>query len=332
MVIAHRGASGQLPEQTLEAFQLAVDQGADAVEFDVVPTRDGVLLARHESELSATTNVAEHGEFASRRRTRTIDGTEVTGWFADEFSADEIRRLKARQRFAFRDASHDDHFSIPTLDDVLAWRAELPRRIGLFIEIKHPTHYRWLGLLPAELLLPSLSRHGLLGPDSGVVLMSFETQVLRELRAAVDLPLIQLLDSPDSRPFDWTVSGQMRSYADLLTPTGLAEIATYANGIGPWKGLIIPSSAPDDAEHVVVPSSLIADAHAAGLFTCAWTFRDEPQYLSSEHAGNAGYEYARFIELGLDGFITDFAATAVAAIGVVAGQDRRHSSDFKSQI
>jgi glycerophosphoryl diester phosphodiesterase len=318
-VIAHRGASGIVPEQTIEAFDLAVRLGSDAIELDVVPTRDGVLLARHESELSATTNVADRPEFAERRTNRVIDGGTITGWFSEDFTADEIRRLRARQRFPFRDRSFDDRFPIPTLDDVLRWRASFNLTNRIFIEIKHPTYFADRGLAIPPLLTQTLARHGLLDREGGVVLMSFETQVLRELRTVTDLPLIQLLDAPDARPYDWAASGDARTYADLLTAKGLAEIATYADGIGPWKRLLVPAVGPDADDvacdvALAAPTSLIDDAHAAGLFVCAWTFRGDAPFLARDYAGDPLREYAHFRPLALDAFITDFPATALTAL------------------
>jgi glycerophosphoryl diester phosphodiesterase len=316
LVVAHRGASGLLPEETLEAFDLAIAQGADAIELDIVPTRDGVLIARHESELSATTNVADGAAFAARRSTRSIDGRITTGWFADDFAAGEIRMLRARQRLAFRDRSLDDRFRIPTLDDVLQWRSRVRPALPLFIEIKHPTYFAGIGLPIPELLLPTLARHDALGRESGIVLMSFETSVLQELRPRTDLPLTQLLDDAGARPFDWTAAKDSRTYADLLTPEGLAHIATYADGIGAWKRLIVPSMTADadgiarNALHLAAPTPLIPDAHAAGLFVCAWTFRDEPQFIAADYAGDPRREYGQFLELGLDAFTTDFPGTA----------------------
>ena len=326
IVIAHRGASGRMPEQTLEAFDLALDQGADAIELDVVPTRDRVLIARHENELSLTTDVADHGEFESRRLSRGIEGNTITGWFAEHFLAAEIRTLRARQRFPFRDHLLDDRFTIPTLDEVLEWlisrRKALGRPIGLFIEIKHPTHFVGIKIDVADLLLRMLASHNLLGADAGVVAMSFETRVLRGLRSRTDLPLVQLLDAGESQPFDWNHAGDERTYADMITPAGLAEIARYANGIGPWKRLIVPAESEDKEggaggiSRLAGPTSLITDAHAAGLFVCSWTFRDEGQFLASNYAGDPKKEYEQFYQLGLDGVITDFPETAVAARGV----------------
>jgi glycerophosphoryl diester phosphodiesterase len=313
LIIAHRGASGMLPEQTLEAFDLAVAQGADAIELDIIPTRDGVLLARHENELSATTNVADVPAFAARRSTRSIDGSTITGWFAEDFVAEEIRTLRARQRFAFRDQTFNDRFGVPTLEDALCWRSSVARPIRLFIEIKHPSYFEGLGFSVPDLLLRTLSRRGATQRNSDIVLMSFETQVLRQLRAMTDLPLIQLLDAPATRPFDWTAAQDPRTYAHLLMPDGLAHIATYADGIGPWKRLIVPAPGGELIQ-LAAPTSLIRDAHAAGLFVCAWTFRDEPQFLATDYAGDPLLEYRQFIDLGLDGIITDFPASPLAAL------------------
>lgn len=319
LIIAHRGACGVLPEQTLEAFDLAVEQGADAIELDIIPTRDGVLVARHESNLSLTTNVADLSRFASRRGSRTLDGEVINGWFAEDFSVDELRMLRARQRFAFRDHSFDDRFQVPTLDDVLRWRSAASRPIDLFIEIKHPTYFASIGLPLPDLLIQSLSRFDLLRRDCGLAFKCFETRVLRELRELCDLPLVQLLDGPDARPFDFVAAGDHRTYADLLTPRGLAQLIEYADGVGPWKRLIVPAQATDAdaAAHqqpsLAPPTHLIRDAHAAGLFVSAWTFRDEPQFLAADYADDPRREYAQFIQLGIDGIITDFPATARAA-------------------
>jgi glycerophosphoryl diester phosphodiesterase len=320
LVIAHRGASGIVPEQTIEAFDLATRLGADAIELDVVPSRDGLLLARHENELAATTNVAGLRRFAARRTTRTIEGGAITGWFAEDFTSEELRPLRARQRLSFRDHSFDDRFTVPTLDDVLCWRAALSPDTRVFIEIKQPTYFASRGLAIPPLLTQTLARHGALAPDGGVVLMSFETEVLRELRSTTDLPLIQLLGAPHVQPFDWAVSGAPRTYAEMVTAKGLARIATYADGIGPWKRLIVPADGPDadeeasDGVQLAEPTALVRDAHEAGLYVCAWTFRDEPRFLARDYAADPHREYAHFRALGLDAFITDFPATALAGL------------------
>lgn len=322
LVIAHRGASGQLSEQTLEAFDLAIEHGADAIELDVVPTKDGVLLTRHENELSITTNVADQPSFVSRRTTRVVDGDLMTGWFAEDFTAEEIRTLRARQRFAFRDHSRDDKFMVPTLDEVLEWRERrsegVGRRIGIFIEIKHPTYCKDNGFDMAAMLIATLSRHHASKRDCGIALMSFETHVLRDLRERCELPLLQILDAPHLRPFDWTQSGETRTYADLISSFGLMEIAKYADGIGPWKRLIVPTLNSDadggnaNLLRLAPPTSLIDDAHAAGLFVCSWTFRDEPRFLAADYAGDPEQEYKQFYSLGVDGVISDFPRTAAS--------------------
>lgn len=321
IVIAHRGASGILPEQTLEAFDLAIEHGADAIELDIIPTKDGVLLARHENELSITTNVADQTLFASRRTTKVVDGEPMIGWFAEDFMAEETRTLRARQRFAFRDHSRDDKFNVPTLAEVLQWRdsrsTTVGRRIGIFIEIKHPTYFKHNGLDIAEILMATLTRRHASKRDCGISLMSFETHVLRDLRERCELPLIQLLDARGLRPFDWTEAGDPRTYANLISSAGLREIAKYAIGIGPWKRLIVPPFNSDtnggDAPslHLAAPTSLIDDAHAAGLFVCSWTFRDEPRFLAADYASDASQEYKQFYGLGVDGVISDFPGTAV---------------------
>jgi glycerophosphoryl diester phosphodiesterase len=326
LIIAHRGACGILPEQTLEAFELAVEQRADAIELDVIPTRDGVLLARHESELSVTTNIGDLPQFRSRRAARAIDGHAVEGWFSEDFTAGEIRTLRARQRFGFRDHSFDDRFAVPTLEDVLRWRASKPRPVGVFIEIKHPTYFAGIGFDVCDILLQSLSSCGVMTRDCGVSLMCFETRVLKELRSRMELPLIQLLDARDTRPFDWTAQGDRRTYADLLTPEGLSRIKCYAHGIGPWKRLIVPASSPagggpeSNGPRLAAPTTLIPDAHAAGLFVSAWTFRDEPRFLAADYAGDPRRECAQFVDLGLDAIITDFPSTAAAVRSRQAGK------------
>jgi glycerophosphoryl diester phosphodiesterase len=320
IIIAHRGACGILPEQTLEAFDLAIQQGANTIELDIVPTRDGILLARHENELSLTTNVSDEARLSARRTTRLIDAGAMTGWFTEDLTADEIQTLRARQRFEFRDHSHDHQFAIPTLDDVLRWKDRQSKKVGVFIEIKHPTYFTRIGLDPTSLLLRTLESHGLNERESGIVLMSFETRVLRELRDRTPVPLVQLLDAPQAQPFDWAESKDPRTYADLINPAGLKQISTYADGIGPWKRLIVPACESDtdgmvhDRPQLARPTSLIADAHAAGLFVCSWTFRDESRFLAADYADDPAREYRQFSQLKINGLITDYPATATAAL------------------
>lgn len=311
LVIAHRGASGYLPEHTLEAYTLAVRQGADYIEPDLVMTRDGVLVARHENEIGGTTDVAER--FPSRHATRQVDGVEVSGWFVEDLTIEELRSVRARERLPFRDHSHDGRFAIPTWDEILELRARLSaetgRSIGVYPETKHPTYFRSLGLPLEEPLLQSLAAHGLEGPGAPVFMQSFETGNLQWLRQRTATRLIQLVDGTGA-PWDWVAAGHPGSYADLCTRAGLERVAGYADGIGPHKRLIVPESL-DGA--LTAPTSLVADAHDAGLLVHPWTFRREPEFLHASYAGNAARELQQFAALGVDGVFADFSDVAVAA-------------------
>jgi glycerophosphoryl diester phosphodiesterase len=309
LIIAHRGASGYLPEHTLAAYELAIAQGADFIEPDLVPTRDGVLIARHENEISETTDVADRAEFAARRTIKRIDGEPVTGWFTEDFTLAEIKTLRARERLPFRDRSHDGHYEVPTFEEVLdlALRKsrETGRTIGVYPETKHPTYFRTLGLPLEEPLLQALAAAGYRGRDAPVFLQSFETGNLKALRQATDLPLIQLIED-HGRPFDLETA----TYEDLIRPAGLAEIATYADGIGPNKRLI----APLDAGGRLRPATgLVRDAHQAGLLVHAWTMRSEACFLAAGYGGDPAREITQFIAQGVDGLFCDFPDVAVAA-------------------
>jgi glycerophosphoryl diester phosphodiesterase len=307
LIIAHRGASGHRPEHTLAAYELAADLGADFLEPDLVPTRDGALIARHENEISETTDVAERPEFRGRRTTKVIDGREVTGWFTEDFTLAEIKALRARERLASRDHSFDGLFEVPTLDEVLALArrksAETGRRIGVYPETKHPAYFREIGLALEEPLVMALHRSGYVGRDAPVFLQSFETGNLQALRRMTDLPLIQLLDDGGA-PWDLAAAGDPRTYRDLATPEGLAAIARYADGIGPSKRLVVGEGGA---------KPLVEDAHRAGLLVHPWTFRSDPPFLAAEYGGDPGREYARFFALGVDAVFSDFPADAARA-------------------
>ena len=313
LVIAHRGASGHRPEHTLASYELAADMGADFLEPDLVATRDGALIARHENELADTTGVADQPQFRDRRRTKTIDGRAVTGWFSEDFTLAEIKTLRARQRLASRDRSFDGRFEVPTLDEVLALArrkgVEAGRTIGVYPETKHPTYFRTLGLPLEERLVAILHGAGYVGRDAPVFLQSFETGNLRALRRMTDLPLIQLLDD-EGQPWDLAAAGDPRTYRDLTTGEGLAEIAGYADGIGPRKRLIVPAG----ADGALLPATtLVEDAHRAGLMVHPWTFRSDSPFLAPEYGGDPGREYAQFFALGVDGLFTDFPDDALRA-------------------
>lgn len=334
IVIAHRGASGHRPEHTLESYRLAIEMGADYVEPDLVSTADGVLVCRHENEISGTTDVASRPEFAARRTSKTIDGVAVEGWFTEDFTFEELRTLRARERLPeLRPANtrFDGRFPVPTLDEVIELvqreSAARGRTIGIYPETKHPSLFQALGLALEEPLLAALERAGWTDADAPVFIQSFETENLRMLRGMTRVRLVQLMEA-SGRPYDFTRAGYPRTYADLATPRGLAVVATYADGIGPDKSLVIPR---DAAGRLAAPSPLVADAHAAGLLVHPWTFRGENHFLPANlHAGDPAdpafprlhgdlqAELAAFIAAGVDGVFADFPDVAVRVRAVSA--------------
>ncbi len=323
IVIAHRGASGYAPEHTLVSYFIAIEQGADYIEPDLVMTRDGVMVARHENEISGTTDVAERAQFADRRATKVVDGASVTGWFTEDFLLEELKTLRARERIPeLRPANTrlDGRLEIPTLEEILAlargvearrWvRArELgltpPAAIGVYPETKHPSYFAALGLAMEERLVAALERYGYEGPDGRAFLQSFETGNLKVLRKLTRLPLVQLIEA-ERAPYDLVKSGDSRTYADLVTPRGLEEVAAYASCIGPAKSLIIPREADGKLGRA---TSLVADAHAAGLKVHPWTFRAESAFLPA--GMDLEEELREFLDVGIDGFFTDQADIGV---------------------
>jgi glycerophosphoryl diester phosphodiesterase len=302
IVIAHRGASGYRPEHTLASYELAIEMGADFIEPDLVSTKDHVLIARHENEISETTDVADRPGFADRKTAKRIDGREVAGWFTEDFTLAEIKTLRAKERLPFRNQEFNGRFEVPTFAEVL----DLARRrgVGVYPETKHPTYFRELGLALEEPLLEILEAAGYRGREAPVYIQSFEVGNLKELRQRTDLPLIQLLEA-QGHPWD-----DPRAYADLAAPAGLAEIAAYADGIGPDKRMIVPAG-PEG--RLLEPTSLVADAHRAGLQVHPWTFRSDGSFLAPEYGGDPGREYDQFFSLGVDGLFSDFSDAAVRA-------------------
>jgi glycerophosphoryl diester phosphodiesterase len=316
VVIGHRGASGYRPEHTLAAYELAIRLGADAIEPDLVSTRDGVLVARHENEISGTTDVARRREFADRRTTKTVDGRRQTGWFTEDFTLAELKTLRATERLGgVRPANklYDGRWEVATLDEILALveRESLRagRRVGLVLELKHSTYFASLGLPLEPVLLEVLQRHGISGPATGVLIESFETTNLRWLATQCDLPLVQLVEATGA-PADLAGSGV--TYADLVTPSGLAEVATYALGVSVHKDLVLPRDPATG--RLQEPSGLVRDAHATGLLVLVWTLRAENAFLpvdfrvgSEPHAhGDLRGEVRAHVEAGVDGVFTDF--------------------------
>ncbi len=350
LVIGHRGASGYLPEHTLESYRLAIQLGADYIEPDLVSTADGVLIARHEPILGATTDVASHPEFAVKRTTRMLDGVSVTDWFASDFTLAEIKTLRAVQPNASRDQGFNGLYEIPTFDEVIALAKSegtaVGRTVGIYPETKHPTFHDNLGLSLEEPLLGSLTAAGWNSAGAPVFIQSFEVSNLQQLNTLTDVPLIQLIDADDVRPdgslslvapyaqpYDFVVGDDLRTFADLLTPAGLDFVNDYADGIGPWKPYLLKTRIYDtnndgvaedrngdgvvnikDRE-VVGDTGIIGEAHAAGLYVHAFTFRNDASLYGFTDPIE---EYQTYFKLGLDGLFSDFPDTAFAArAGVV---------------
>jgi glycerophosphoryl diester phosphodiesterase len=315
LVIAHRGASGERPEHTLAAYERAIDQGADYIEPDLVASSDGALVARHENELSGTTDVAARDEFAGRRRTKTIDGAAVTGWFAEDFTLAELRTLRARERLPGlrpANARHDGLHPVPTLAEIVALvrakEAETGRRIGLYPEIKHPTFMlQEAGIDMVDLLLAELARLNV-APADPVFIQSFDVAPLRRLAQRGQFKLVQLV-AAEGGPADEPAL----TYADMVSPSGLAEIATYADAVGADLQLILTPEG--------TPTTLIADARAAGLQVHAWTLRKENAFLppSLRRGNGEGARgcpetlFALLAQAGVAGVFADDPALAVAA-------------------
>jgi glycerophosphoryl diester phosphodiesterase len=325
LLIAHRGASGSLPEHTLAAYSLAILQGADFIEPDLVATRDGVLVARHENEIGGTTDVARHQEFAARRRQQRIDGVLVDGWFTEDFTLAELRRLRVRERIAHlrpQNARHDGELLIPTFQEILQLLAQVNagRRarglpaVGVYPETKHPSHFASLGMPLEPLLLAALAEAG---NDAPVFIQSFEVGNLEALREQCAYPLVQLM-AAEGGPWDRAVAGEPLSYRDMATPEGLRRIARHAAAIGVQKEMILLPQ----ADGRLMSTGLVREAHAAGLAVHVWTFRAENHFLpaalrrGSEPAapGDLDAEVRAFVEAGIDGLFCDQPGLAHVAL------------------
>ncbi|TCO64881.1 glycerophosphodiester phosphodiesterase [Actinocrispum wychmicini] len=323
-IFGHRGASGYRPEHTLASYELAARMGADFIEPDLVTTKDGVLVARHEPEIGGTTNVADHPEFTGRKTTKTLDGVATTGWFTEDFTLAELRTLRAKERIPDirqRNTIYNGKFEVPTFQEVIdlsrRLSAELHREIGIVPEIKHSTYFRGQGLPIEPTFVAMLNRNGLNRPDAKVIVQSFEVGNLIELRRVLRVQFVQLT-SATGAPYDFVVKGDKRTYADIVSPAGLRDVAKYAQWVGPDKNQVIPRDAKGFLQQ---PTSLVADAHKAGLKVMAYTFRAENNFLPADFRSSANpaeygdifSEFKKFFDAGLDGLFTDNTDTAIEA-------------------
>jgi len=326
LVIGHRGAAGYRPEHTLASYELAARMGADFIEPDLVSTKDHVLITRHENDITGTTDIADHPEFAARKATKSVDGVSITGWFTEDFTLAEIKTLRAKERLPAvrqRNTIYDGLFPVATFQEVLDLRArlsrELGREIGIYPETKHPSYFRSIGLELETPLVQSLRRAGLDKASSPVFIQSFEPTNLQDLRNKykVRTKLI-FLTSATGAPFDLVSKGDPRTYADLTAPAGLRLLATSINGIGPDKTQVIPR---DAAGNLGSTTTLVRDAHAAGLLVHPYTFRAENQFLPTDYRTGADpnaygrilAEITAYLSAGIDGFFTDQADIGVLA-------------------
>jgi glycerophosphoryl diester phosphodiesterase len=325
IIIAHRGASGERPEHSLMAYRLAIEVGADFIEPDLVLSRDGHFLCRHENEISGTTDIAARPEFAARKTTKVIDGETLTGWFTEDFTLAELKTLRCRERLPQlrpQNTAYDDQEAIPTFAEVIALaRSESKARgriIGIYPEIKHPAHFASVGLPMEGRLATVLKAEGYDFPTAPVFVQCFEVGPLKTLRGLIKSPLIQLI-AAEGGPAD--LPGLR--YAEMIGPSGLTAIAAYADGIGPDKSLVVPA----DREDLLAPTALVTDAHAAGLKVHPWTVRIENYFLPNAlkrlpagitprepmMPGNADELFLALFKAGVDGLFTDNPAQGVRA-------------------
>lgn len=343
-VFGHRGASAYRPEHTLASYDLAIAMGADFVEPDLVSTKDGVLVCRHENYIGGdssaivggdTTDVASHPEFAARKTTKVIDGVSLTGWFVEDFTLAELKTLRAKERLPQlrpANAGYDGRFEVPTfqemIDLVKKREMETGRRIGIIPETKHPSYFQSIGLALEEPLAKALKANGYDSADAPVFIQSFEVANLVKLRSMTKARLVQLVEAPTARPQDFVIAGDKRTYADLMTPAGLKQLRAHADAIGPEKGWIIPR---DAAGNLLAPTTLVADAHAAGLLVTPYTFRPENYFLplnlrkgdDLRAYGDDAAEFAAFLKAGVDAIFADAPDRARAAVDAFAPASSR---------
>ncbi|KVG88489.1 glycerophosphodiester phosphodiesterase [Burkholderia ubonensis] len=332
-VVGHRGASALRPEHTLASYRKAIEDGADVIEPDLVSTRDGVLVARHENEISGTTNVSALPQFASRKTTKTIDGVPLTGWFTEDFTLAELKTLRARERIAqFRptNTAYNDQYEIPTFDEIVAlakqMSAQVGRTIHLYPETKHPTYFQSIGLPLEDRLVDALQKDPYTARTATIYIQSFEVANLKAIRNRIgssqpNWKLVQLMDDAAQRPYDFVKANDKRTYGDLSTRDGMREVATYANGVGPYKASIIAVGADGTLQQ---PTPYVRYAHEAGLVVHPYTFRPENNFLpaslkdggaaSARNTAGSVREIQAYLRAGIDGFFTDDPAVGRTAV------------------
>lgn len=337
-LIGHRGAPALRPEHTLASYSQAIEDGANIIEPDLVSTKDGVLVARHENAIAilntdgsvreATTDIVDRPEFASRKTTKTIDGSVITGWFTEDLTLAELKTLRARERIpAIRPANvaFNGQFQVPTFQEVIdlakSKSIEKGRTIGIYPETKHPTYFKSIGLPLEKRLIDALTQNGWNSKEAPVFIQSFEVANLKEIRGMTTARIVQLLSS-SGRPYDFVAAGagETRSYADVITPAGLKDVASYANAIGPSKDMVIPLV----NGNLGTPTALVANAKAAGLAVHIYTLRPENNFLPTALKkapvtditvrGDSVTEIQTFLQAGIDGFFTDDSAVGREAI------------------
>ncbi len=327
LVIGHRGASALRPEHTLESYAKAIEDGANVIEPDLVSTRDGVLVARHENEISGTTNIADKPEFAARKTTKLIDNVSISGWFTEDFTLAELQTLRAKERIPLNrpgNTKFDGQFMVPTFQSIIdlakSKSVETGRTIAIYTETKHPSYFKSINLPLEKRLVDALNANGYRGKAAPVFIQSFEVSNLKEIRQLTDVRIVQLL-SGSGKPEDFRLSGDPRTYADISTAAGLRDVSAYANGIGPDKNMVIPRTAQGT---LGAPTSLVTDAHAAGLVVHPYTFRPENPFLPTDlrrgnvasltERGDLAVEITIFLKAGIDGFFTDDPAIGRSAL------------------
>ena len=340
LIIGHRGLPGLYPEEVIAGYEAAIAAGTDALELDIQSSKDGVLFACHNVFLSDTTDVADHAEFSSRKKSRMVDGV-ATGpeWYFSDFTGAELKSLRVKQPLSFRSKQYDGLYQLATLQEIIdlakrAKAADPKRRINVYPETKNPLYQRQLGLPLEKKLVAMLKREGWNNPDSPVFVQSFDPASLKYMRKlGLKTKVVQLIDGADidyaagaityealdsREPFSWLQAKDPRTFAAMVTPAGLAEIKTYADGIGPWKFYILPAQGVDakavEQASNMPPTSLVADAHKAGLFVHPYTFRDEAKYLTKTYGGDPKAEYKAYFDAGVDGVFTDFSTTGRSAL------------------